>query len=330
MKRIMYNFNMRVVKFSLIFSFILLVLALAVVFPTAQISAQAPDRIYISETGHWIEGKFLEMYRSTDTPELIFGYPLTDEITNPETGAVMQYFQRARMDLIESVGGPVIQLANLGTFLYTPGTPSDGNYTNSASCRFFPQTGKPVCYAFLEFYQQHQGDIFFGNPISGVEEQDGRWVQYFERARLEWSAAGGAGQWVTLTDLGRIYFDTFGYALSAADTQISAQIAGELVHPQVHAFVEKALVQGNANQTLFIVVQDQRLQPVEGAMVMVVITWPDQTQSLFRSPMTDANGISKLEFAVADLAPKEIIKVDVTASYQDNSDQASTWFRIWW
>ncbi len=51
---------------------------------------------------------------------------------------------------------------------------------------YFPQTGHYLAYGFLDYWH-HNGDIpIFGYPISEEFSQNGRTVQYFERAVLEW------------------------------------------------------------------------------------------------------------------------------------------------
>lgn len=51
--------------------------------------------------------------------------------------------------------------------------------------RFFPETGQRVSGRFLEYWEQNGGLYVFGYPLTGAIEEDGRTVQYFERARFE-------------------------------------------------------------------------------------------------------------------------------------------------
>ena len=50
-----------------------------------------------AETGHGIGGGF-RWFWEHNGGLMIFGYPLTDEFTDPETGLVVQYFERARFE----------------------------------------------------------------------------------------------------------------------------------------------------------------------------------------------------------------------------------------
>lgn len=52
----------------------------------------------------------------------------------------------------------------------------------------FRETGHTLAYAFREFYDRQGGLPIFGYPLTEVFIEDGRPVQYFERARFEWHA----------------------------------------------------------------------------------------------------------------------------------------------
>jgi hypothetical protein len=319
----MYNFCVRVVKPFLCILPFLLILAIAV--PTCTSLAQTPDNIYVDETGYWIKGQFLETYQSVDDPLLIFGYPLSNEIVDAQNGLIIQYFQKARMELVHGVNGSEIQIADLGRLLYQPGAPLANISTASPTCREFPVTGKSVCYAFRQFYDLNQGEHLFGNPISDVEKQDNRYVQYFEKVRMEWRPELDAGQRVGLTDLGKIYIDAFGIEIPVGgDDNIGP------TNPHALAFTTKALIRSGDLQTIYVIAQDLELQPLQGAMVMVVVTWPDGSQEISRSPVTDENGISKFDFKVKDFDPREIVNIEVRVIYQEAEFNTYTWFRIWW
>ncbi len=65
------------------------------------------------------------------------------------------------------------------------------NHTFAPS-RYFPETQQVVGPAFLLYYNTHGGPPIFGLPITREEHVGDHIVQYFERARLERPAAGGA------------------------------------------------------------------------------------------------------------------------------------------
>src|SRR5215207_3940527 len=73
-------------------------------------NAQSEDIQFFPETGHRVRGDFLRFYKSVRDPHLVFGYPITEQITSKD-GKTVQYFQRARFELRGDLpGGQQIQL----------------------------------------------------------------------------------------------------------------------------------------------------------------------------------------------------------------------------
>ncbi len=73
--------------------------------------------------------------------------------------------------------------------------------TGAGTPLWFKETGHTLAYTFRLFWQQHGGLPIFGYPLTEVFIEQGRPVQYFERARLEWHGevalvlAGHLGRW---------------------------------------------------------------------------------------------------------------------------------------
>ena len=288
------------------------------------------DGLYIPETGHWIRGEYLEMYQSADNPLLIFGYPITDEIIDPIDGQHTQYFEKARFDLSGNSGSESIHIAPLGDLLYTPGDHEVSLTTYSQACETFKQTGKSVCFAFLDFYEAHNGDFYFGDPISNLELVDGRYVQYFENSRFEWRPELSVGKRVALSNLGEQYFNTRLGDLTSLNVTQPNELQGSLAGITAHAFAANSLLPVESHQEMYITVQDLNMTPLSGAMVNVSVVYPDGQIESYRPGVTNANGISVLEFEVGDVAVNEMVKVEVEVTYQGFSTQTSTWFRIWY
>lgn len=99
----------------------------------------------------------------------------------------------------------------------------------------FPETGHTLAYNFREFYDRQGGLPILGLPITEVFLEQGRPVQYFERARLEWHAnvaqvlAGHLGRWaaqgreglpafqpVAAAPAGATFFPQTGHSLGGA------------------------------------------------------------------------------------------------------------------
>jgi len=106
----------------------LLVDELAYDFPRAeqeQVSmASGPLHHYFPETQHVVSFAFLDYFRKQGGVD-IFGYPRSEFMY--ESGRIVQYFQRARMEWHpESRGGPQMRLANLGeVYIEEFGLPGD-------------------------------------------------------------------------------------------------------------------------------------------------------------------------------------------------------------
>jgi hypothetical protein len=288
------------------------------------------DGLYIPETGHWIRGAYLEMYQSADNPLLIFGYPITDEIIDPIDGQQTQYFEKARFDLVVQGDTASVEIAPLGDLLYTADENEVSLATQSQACSTFKLTGKSVCFAFLDFYKAHDGEIYFGLPISNLEYVDGRYVQYFENSRFEWRPESIAGRRVALTNLGEQYFDTRLGDLTTLNPTGTSDTPNEMVQLVAHAFVAKSLIPANSHQELYVTVQDQNMNPVPGAMVNVTILLPDGGIESYRPGVSNGNGISTLEFEVGNEPVNEMVQVEVQVSSKGFSTNTSTWFRIWY
>jgi hypothetical protein len=321
---------------------ILVLLSLAVLLTgmSASPTPKAPtgDELYFSESGHSVSGEFLDYFKKADDPLLLFGYPLTEVFEQPlkQQGWRVQYFQHVRMELDPTApAGARISLAYLGSRFYDDPTlrGTDANIdTNNWSCRYFPVTKLNVCYAFLQFYDAHDGATYFGNPISKMETMsDGRLVQYFEKARMEWWPERPVGARVILSDLGKWDFEI---NVGGTDKSRPQQPGPDIVQDirlSVWAFVAKPLVKANATQTINVVVQNQFFQPVQGALVMAAIKYPDGQVVNQRLPETDINGVTTMTLPVGNYSPNQMVGVEVNVKIsQGPSAIANTYFRIWW
>ncbi len=316
-------------RWSLILLSILVFLACASGAPYQQ---RTPDGgLYFPRTGFTVNGEFLKEFESADNPLLIFGLPISGVLKHPlQPELQVQYFQRARMELDpKAPEGKRITLAPLGSYLYD-GTErgEDANIdTTSAACRFFEKSAHFVCFAFLQFYDAHNGALFFGNPISEVENIGERKVQYFERARMEWWPEKPAGMRVELTDLG-----TLDYRSKIGEPQ--APEPGNIGKPEqmlVRVFPARPLLGPNETQTIYVIVQDQLYHPIPKALVTVTITYPDGSHNQSRPYETDANGISSMRVPSVAAAPNQMVSVNVAVSLADvQTVVIHTWYRIWW
>jgi hypothetical protein len=307
-------------------SFVLVVFLLSSSWTSAR--AQGAGFKYFSETGHNVSGEFLQFYNSNPNATLLYGFPITEEITGRD-GQRVQYFQRARFEYRpEFPEGQRVQMTAVGRETYVPA--SALNVYSPFACRQYVETGFSICFAFLEFYDQYGGPAQFGYPISSFEYHDNMIVQYFEKARLEWQPWKAEGQRVVISDLGRLYFDRLGEdpgllpPVNPLDNTPAA-----VVNLQVRAFVWKAVTLATDSQLIFIIVQDQALQPISNAACTASVHWPDgRTDS--NTIATNTNGVGMAAMSFADQPYGSLIYADVACSYNGLYGATTTSFRIWY
>nr|QCO92858.1 hypothetical protein [uncultured bacterium] len=291
-------------------------------------SAQSEEERYFEETGHTVRGAFLEFFQSADDSLLLFGYPITDEFEHPITHVRVQYFQKVRLDLVKGGSGYQVQLAPLGEDLRDDTAPLADIPADSPACRQISDYA--VCYAFLQFYDANNGTRYLGEPISNAQIYEGRIIQNFEYSRLEWRPEMPSGQKVGVADLGRIHYDrTLGDTARLLPDE-SANITGKLVQPHAYAFVDHPLLTANSQQTISVIVLDNSLNPLSGAIIKVEVFWPDGSTGIYVPSDTDADGISQMAINSGNYAANQIIRIQITATYRGETAETSTWFRLWW
>ncbi|HET9910615.1 MAG TPA: hypothetical protein VFQ13_01935 [Anaerolineales bacterium] len=314
---------MRVI-WRLVASFLVLTVLLT---QRGTVRAQSADVQFFPETGHIVKGDFLRFYKSVPDPKLLFGYPITEQMTSKD-GKAVQYFQRARFELRPDLPeSQRVQLSPLGQSTYKPG--KQLALTNSPGCASF-STSYPVCFAFLDFYKANGGTAQFGNPISPFEFHENLIVQYFEKARFEWRADRPEGQRVVLTDLGRLYFDQFGEDQTyLKPAQPPEAIINSILSIKVLGFVAKSVTRSSDQQTVYVIVQSQTGQAISNATGKATIHWPDgRTEEHFFT--TDGAGVGKVIFNFENQKQGELVTIDIAVTYQGLAGTTKTSFRIWY
>ncbi|MCL5961727.1 MAG: S8 family serine peptidase [Chloroflexi bacterium] len=144
------------------------------------------DRRYFPQSSHTLSYGF-KAYWESNGGLPIFGLPISEEFQ--ENGFVTQYFERARFEYHpEFAGTPFeVSLGLLGRQITTDRTFSTvQSFTSSADRVFFPETGHSLSSGFLRYWRQSGDLAIYGFPISEEVSENGRTVQYFERARFEY------------------------------------------------------------------------------------------------------------------------------------------------
>ncbi len=287
--------------------------------------AQEPDPQYFEQTGHYVGGEFLAFYRSVSNATTTLGYPITEAVS--KNGQTIQYFQRGRMELHPNLpAGQRVKLTPIGSEMYRKG--EQLNIFNPFACRYFRTTGFSVCYAFLEFYNQNGGEGRFGQPISPFEYRNDLIVQYFEYARFEWKYSSEEGQRVSLADIGREYFD-FQQEPAIWLKSPEGDPSPRVIKLQTQAFVWKAVVLANDNQLVYIIVQDQNLQPVINVQGTAVVKWPDGTSSS-QPFFTNTSGVGIVPLTFTNQPYGKTVIIEITVTKDGLTTTTTTSFRIWY
>jgi hypothetical protein len=165
-----------------------------------------PSTVYIPETGHSVDGVFLDSWRAWGGASS-WGFPLTPELQ--ENGHIVQYYDYGRFEYHpEDPNGAVVQFGDLGRQLEpfvlrrTSGSGSSvvndaalaarawaplevGARVDSETWRFVPESGHAVAGEFKAFWEATGEAGFLGNPVSEPYKVDGVTYQVFERGTLE-------------------------------------------------------------------------------------------------------------------------------------------------
>lgn len=290
-------------------------------------AAQSSQEEYFKETGHYVKGEFLTYYRSVPNANILFGYPITEAFI--KNGRTVQYFQRARFELhLDLPAGQRVKLAPIGKELYQPGERLE--VFNPFACRYFPQTGFWVCYAFLDFFKANGGVERFGQPISPFEYRNDLIVQYFENARLEWKPWLPEGQRVSVADLGRASFDQQKEDPNRLKPLPAPNNVAETpIQLQVRAFVWKAVTLASDQQLVYVIAQNQNLQPVSGVQGTATVYWADGTVSAL-SFSTNSSGVGIVPLTFLNQPYGKMVNIEILITKDGLSATTTTSFRIWY
>jgi D-alanyl-D-alanine carboxypeptidase len=138
---------------------------------------------YFPYTGHAIQGAYLRYYR-THGGYAVFGAPRTEAVN--VDGSQEQFFSNQVVYYNATLG------AIIARRLGFDGVPSPTwlkrvhKIKNTASQRFYPETGHTVTNHFLAFYLAFGAASTFGYPITEKSYENGTLVQYFENAEFVW------------------------------------------------------------------------------------------------------------------------------------------------
>ena len=181
-----------------------------------------PRTVYIPETGHSIDGVFLDSWR-TWGGVTSWGLPLTAEFQ--EDGRIVQYYDYGRFEyhpedpdgvvvhfgdlgrqmepfILRRASGSGSEAANEAAMIARAWAPLDGGAArpDSAVWRFIPESSHSVAGEFKAFWEASGEAGYLGNPLTEPYKIDGVTYQVFERGKL----AQRAGESPTVVPVGKM------------------------------------------------------------------------------------------------------------------------------
>jgi hypothetical protein len=284
---------------------VLTALAAAAAVVVMALQRRIPTQLaYYQQTGHIVREPFLSEFAERGGIDM-FGLPMTDAY-RARDGALVQTFERAQMTL--TVRG--VELSPIGVELRL------GQ----------PDADIPVDPALWHFYLTRGGADTFGFPLGPAHVENGRLVQDFERVRLVRTPDGG----VRLANLGAIYLAA--HPAPPSTGQAAMRPPGTPTPPagiRPSASVERPTIGQGEPQTIYLLVQDGRGQPVEGAQALAVLRFDDRAAEVTLPP-TDARGLSRTSFIAPPAAPGSRVIVEVHILAGETTTTIETAYFQWW
>ncbi len=315
--------------------------------PTVSAQDPAPECDYFADTGQYVCDEFLNFFRERGGTE-IFGLPITRAFDDPSRGMQVQYFQNFRMEWHPENPDPYkVQLGlladELGHNRFPPADDEQIPAYNSNLHHYFPETGHVVSYAFLDYFRENGGIDIFGYPRSEFMYEDGHIVQYFQRTRMVWHPEVISGPQMRLTPLGEVYVEQFvpeRYQQPEAFDSSRIRVGADAPTPTTTPLVTKLYVSASVRhvitgregqQTVFVYVNDQQQNPVEGAEVKMIVRYPsEQDQHYDFEKPTNPSGFTVFGFKIKSTAPGQKVIIDITVTYDRLTSTTQTFFLPWW
>ena len=300
-------------------------------------SAQQADpngQEYFPETGYTVRYPFYDYFFQHGGASQ-FGYPISNDYADPQTGLLVQYFQKARMEYHPENQPPYdILLGLLGEELaaatgkkQSPIPVNEIPLASDPTCYYFPETGQKLCNSFLNYYRAQGGVDMYGYPVSGYLNEGGLIVQYFQRARFEWHPEKAAGFRVQTAAIGQLYVDYFGTQFGESEGPASLGRPTQLI---ARASVMSAITRRGGSQTGYVTVTDQLGNPVAGASAILVVNYPSGAIT-YNLPATNASGLTFQTFPVGTVKPGQIVTMVFYITYSSNlTTTTRTSYLMWY
>jgi len=308
-----------------------LVLAVLLMLSVQSAFAQQRGSEYFPETGHNLTGDFYAFYTANPNARLVYGLPVTEAFIDPNTGRLIQYFEKARFEYFaENMTGDKVRLTPVGKSLYEHGTYVTGLTESTPNCYQQDNWDYPVCFSFHTFYERYGGESQFGRPVSGMEYLRGRLVQFFEYAQLQWWPENQPDSQIIVANTGLKYF----YANETNPDLLypitNFSYYSNISEIQVSAFPKWAVISNGSDQEIGVIARDQNNAPLANAFIYVTLRFPDGSETEIKQLTTDNNGLTNFTISNADSDELGTVEVLVRLTYNNLETITVTSFRIWY
>ncbi len=303
--------------------FLSLVVLLAACGETAEDPATA-----VSENGIPIAAEFQAAYQDLGGQD-VFGEPITELFTPLPGERSVQYFQNLRLEQDLATGNVFIsqlgvwELGGLNEQVPAP-------VPETSAVRSFSNSSFTVQDEFLNFYENRNGEILLGLPISPQLNVDGLRVQYFENGRLEWHPEAPADHRIQLGNLGQTHFDNE-MALTYQEMRPARPVSSAgITDVELSSYVKAPILYDGENQVLYATINTPGGDPVSNVILEITLTYGDETIS-FRSVPTDDLGQVTVPLD-HDIPPGKNIIVDIVALNGSGTPLGKTVlsYKTWW
>ena len=312
------------------FRFLLLWLVIFLALSGQSVLAQTDNDEYFPETGHFVTGEFQDFYFANPNARLVYGLPITEAYIDPQSGLLIQYFEKVRFELHpESPPGEKIKLTPLGQKTYEQGVAISNLSASTPNCHQQNDWDFPVCFSFFSFYQHFGGERQFGKPVSGLEYTHGRLVQFFEYAELVWMPENPDQARIVIAPLGLQYFYAVEKDLTKRDPIRNYEYNLNISQIRVRAFPKYAVIPNGSTQEIDIIAVDQNNAPLTNGIIQITLRYPDKSETTTRSLATDEFGLANVALNIESSKPG-IVEVVVRVTYNDLEGISVTSFRIWY
>jgi hypothetical protein len=264
----------------------------------------------------------------------IFGYPISAAYVEEDSGRLVQYFLRMRLEYEATLpAGERVSVAPLGEWAYAGVTNSTAvPMPDSNRRRHFAETDLVVQNGFLAFYDTHHGEKLFGPPISAPVDEGGRRVQYFRNARLEWRPEAPVAHRVQVGWLGEAHFYNSGAAAQYGAIIRGRNVAGaEVEQVIVSASARAPILYDGDEQIIFAEVTTPEGLAVSGITVHLSLAYDERLDEVVLGP-TDESGKVQGRLLLPEMTPAQQIQVTVSALAPDGRSMgtALVTFKSWW